>query len=128
MAFNSILFPGDIPPLELEEPDFFVDLNLDQLVASMLAGREQYELKPFFYTPLHDVAAVRHRHEALRELEKPDVLESITRFGAAMRRTRTSPKSTSSGTRSRSRHGCWTPSRFTARPFGRSRKLSLSTM
>ena len=35
MAFNSILFLGDIPPLELEEPDFFVDLNLDQVLASM---------------------------------------------------------------------------------------------
>jgi DNA mismatch repair protein MutS len=88
MAFNSILFPGDIPPLELEEPDFFVDLNLDHVLASMLAGREHYELKPFFHTPLHDVAAVRHRHEVLRDLEKPDVLESITRFASAMGRTR----------------------------------------
>lgn len=87
-AFNSILFLGDIPPLELEEPDCFVDLNLDQVLASMLAGREQYELGPFFYTPLHDVAAVRHRHEVLRDLEKTDVLQSITRFASAMGRTR----------------------------------------
>jgi DNA mismatch repair protein MutS len=88
MACGSILFPGEVPPLELEEPDFFVDLNLGQVLASLLAGREQYELKPFFYTPLHDVAAVRHRHEVLRDLEQPDVLESITRFASAMGRTR----------------------------------------
>lgn len=88
MAFNSILFPGDRPALEADEPDFFVDLNLDQVLASMLAGREQYELKPLFYTPLREVEAVRYRHEVLRDLEKPDLFESITRFASAMQRTR----------------------------------------
>ncbi len=88
MAFDSILFPGEAPPLDLEEPDFFVDLNLDQVLASMLAGREQYELGPFFYTPLREVEAVRYRHEVVRDLEKPDVLESTTRFASSMGRTR----------------------------------------
>jgi DNA mismatch repair protein MutS len=88
MAFDSILFLGEGPPLEPEEPDFFVDLNLDQVLASMLAGREQYELEPFFHTPLHEAAAVRYRHEGLRDLEKPDVLESITKFAETMRRMR----------------------------------------
>jgi DNA mismatch repair protein MutS len=86
--FRSILFSDDAPRLEPEEPDFFVDLHLDQVLASMLAGREQYELEPFFSAPLRGVAAVRYRHEVLRDLERPDVLESITRFASAMRRTR----------------------------------------
>jgi DNA mismatch repair ATPase MutS len=84
MSFGSILFPNEVPP----QPDFFADLNLDQALASLLAGREQYELKPFLYTPLREVADVRYRHEVLRELEKPDVIESITRFASAMQRTR----------------------------------------
>jgi DNA mismatch repair protein MutS len=88
MAFDSILFPSEAPPLEPEEPDFFVDLNLDQVLASMTAGREQYELRPYFYTPLREVAAVRYRHDVLRDLEKADVFESITRFASAMQRTR----------------------------------------
>jgi DNA mismatch repair protein MutS len=54
----------------------------------MTAGRKQYDLKPFFYAPLHDVAAVRYRHEVLRDLEKPPVAESVTRFAATMRRMR----------------------------------------
>ena len=54
----------------------------------MTAGREQYELKPFFYAPLHEVAAVRYRHEVLRDLEKREVLEPVTRFAEAMRRMR----------------------------------------
>ena len=87
MAFDSILFPSDAPPLEPEEPDFFDDLHLDQVLASMLAGRERYELKPFFYSPLRDVEAVQYRHEVVRELEISGVHEAVTRFASAMRRT-----------------------------------------
>ena len=72
----------------LQEPDFFADLNLDQVLESMTVGRKQYELRPFIYAPLHDVAAVRYRHEVLRDLEKPVVLESVTRFAETMRRMR----------------------------------------
>jgi DNA mismatch repair protein MutS len=89
--FESILFgqPGAGSGVDgLEEPDFFVDLNLDQLLRSMTAGREQYELRPFFYAPLHEVDAVRYRHEALRDLEKREVLESVNRFAETMQRMR----------------------------------------
>ena len=89
--FQSILFeqPATAAGVDgLQEPDFFTDLNLDQVLESMTAGRKQYELKPFFYTPLHDVAAVRYRHEVLRDLEKPAVLESVTRFAETTQRMR----------------------------------------
>ena len=89
--FQSILFeqPATGAGVDgLPEPDFFADLNLDQVLESMTAGRKQYELKPFFYAPLHDVAAVRYRHEVLRDLEQPAVLESVTRFAETMRRMR----------------------------------------
>jgi DNA mismatch repair protein MutS len=89
--FQSILFEQparDAGVDGLHEPDFFADLNLDQVLESMTAGRKQYELKPFFYAPLHEVAAVRYRHEVLRDLEKPVVLESVTRFAETMRRMR----------------------------------------
>ncbi|HEY7622245.1 MAG TPA: hypothetical protein VH834_20915 [Solirubrobacteraceae bacterium] len=85
--FHSVLFeqPADREGIdEPAEPDFFADLNLDQVLRSLTAGREQYELEPFFYAPLHDVAAVRYRHEVLRDLEKPDVNASITAFAEAM--------------------------------------------
>ena len=90
-AFESILFEqpgarcGAGGP---EEPDYFADLNLDQVLKSMVAGREQYELEPFFCTPLHEVDGVRYRHEVLRDLEKRDVLESVNGFAETMRRMR----------------------------------------
>jgi DNA mismatch repair protein MutS len=91
MRFESILFeqpgagPGTGGP---EEPDFFADLNLDQVLESMTAGREQYELEPLFCTPLHDAGAVQYRHEVLRDLDKREVLESVNRFAETMRRMR----------------------------------------
>ena len=91
MRFESILSgqPGAGSGVsELVEPDFFVDLNLDQVLRSMTAGREQYDLEPFFYAPMHEVDAVRYRHEVLRDLEKREVLESINRFAETMQRMR----------------------------------------
>lgn len=89
--FHSILFDrsgGDDDVDELLEPSFFVDLNLDQVVEALTAGREEYRLRPFFYAPLHDVATVRYRHEVLNDLEQSDVIESIRAFGQEMRRMR----------------------------------------
>jgi DNA mismatch repair protein MutS len=89
--FESLLFgqPGGGTGVGgLEEPDYFADLNLDQVLEAMTAGREQYELKPFFYAPLHEVDAVRYRHEVLRDLEKREVLEPVTRFAETIGRMR----------------------------------------
>jgi DNA mismatch repair protein MutS len=91
MRFESILFgpPGGGPGAgRLEEPDHFADLNLDQVLESMTAGREQYELEPLFYAPLHEVDAVQYRHEVLRDLEKREVLEPVTSFAETMRQMR----------------------------------------
>jgi DNA mismatch repair ATPase MutS len=89
--FESILFeqPGAGSGVAgPQEPDFFADLNLDQVLESMTAGREQYELKPLFWTPLHEVGAVGYRHEVVRDLEEREVLESVNRFAETMRRMR----------------------------------------
>jgi DNA mismatch repair ATPase MutS len=89
--FESILFeqPGAGSGVAgPQEPDFFADLNLDQVLESMTAGREQYELKPLFWTPLHEVGAVGYRYEVVRDLEEREVLESVNRFAETMRRMR----------------------------------------
>lgn len=90
MSFRSILFEnadlgaGD----DAHEPEFFTDLHLDQVVASLTAGREDYQLEPFFYQPLPDVEAVGYRHGVLRDLEQSAVREAVNEFAQGMRLTR----------------------------------------
>jgi hypothetical protein len=90
-GFESILFDDATVGAGvhgLGEPDCFTDLNLDQVVSALTGGREEYDLGPFFYAPLHHTGAVRYRHEALRDLEHEELRASITRFAAAMRAMR----------------------------------------
>ncbi len=63
-------------------------MNLDQVVESITASRADYDLKPFFYTPLPDVDAVGYRHAVLRDLEKDAVFEAVRAFAQQMRSMR----------------------------------------
>ena len=45
------------------DPPFFADLNLDQVFAAIAAGREEYDLAPFFRVPLRDGQALFLRAE-----------------------------------------------------------------
>jgi hypothetical protein len=88
---HSLLFdrPEDRAGVEeREEPPFFTDLNLDQVLASMTVGREEYNLVPFFYAPLSDAASVKYRQEILRDLEKDAVLAEISEFAQRMQEMR----------------------------------------
>jgi len=90
-GFESVLWEQAPTAAEVDaftEPDFFGDFNLDQALEAVIAGRAEYELKPFFYPPLHDPDAVQYRHEVFQDLEKPEVRTAITRFAEAMQRTR----------------------------------------
>jgi DNA mismatch repair protein MutS len=88
MTFPSILFEkteDSIKKETLEAPAFFVDLNLDQIIDTIAAGKQEYDLKPFFYTSLHDVEAIKYRHEIFRDLEHENLFEHIKSFAQEMR-------------------------------------------
>ncbi|HTX12603.1 MAG TPA: hypothetical protein VME22_28560 [Solirubrobacteraceae bacterium] len=87
VAFQSVLFgeSDGRSAARSSEPDYFVDLNLDQVLSRMASGREEYDLAPFFYTPLHDASVVHYRHGVLRDLERPEVLNAVRGFAAEMR-------------------------------------------
>ena len=88
MEFDGILFlkSEDRARCEkaLEPPDFFTDLNLDQVVDAITAGREPYDLKPFFNLPLNDIDAIAYRQEIAKDLEDKALLESIKSFAHEM--------------------------------------------
>lgn len=88
-AFRSILFDRvQDEDSSRSEPPFFGDLHLDQILAAVTEGRDEYNLAPLFYRPLHGVGAILYRHQALRDLEQDDVLAVVKEFAQRMRRMR----------------------------------------
>ena len=90
-AFWSVL----TPPSECadaseasEAPAFFRDLNLDQIVASILLGKQEYNLAPFFHRPLRTVEAVEYRQEVMRDLEDRSRFDAIDEFANGQRSVR----------------------------------------
>jgi DNA mismatch repair protein MutS len=87
----SILFDRPHPSLvwgARTHPAYFADLNLDQVVAAVTAGRDEYDLAPYFSAPLPDVAAVRYRQDVLRDIERGAVKDSVRAFAQTMRTVR----------------------------------------
>jgi len=91
MIFQSILFKRTEDSMKkeiLEAPPFFVDLNLDQVIDAVTAGRQEYNLKPFFYTSLKDIDAIKYRHEIFRDFEDKNLFANIKSFAQKMRAMR----------------------------------------
>ncbi len=91
MAFFSILFdePELWADLEAREaPDFFKDLNLDQVVASITANRDEYNLRPIFHMLLNRLETVNYRYDAFKDLENDALLGCVRSFTQRMRSMR----------------------------------------
>ena len=89
MSFRSILFADD--PAEAGtavEADVLRDLNLDQIIAEITAGKEEYDLEPFFHAPLGKQDAILYRQEVTRDLDDERLASAIEQFATAMRRMR----------------------------------------
>jgi DNA mismatch repair protein MutS len=66
-------------------PAYFADLNCDQIVDAITSGKDEYNLKPFFFNCLQRVDAIEYRHAVMRDLENPSLFEHVTMFAQKMR-------------------------------------------
>ena len=90
-SFRSILFDEYGTWSEAEQvvaPEFFGDLNLDQIVHSIIAGREEYNLAPFFHFALRRSKAACYRQDVFRDLQIPELLQVMRSFAETMRTMR----------------------------------------
>ena len=87
----SVLYPKSYegsPRESAQAPDFFPDLNLDQVVDTMAAGKEEYSLKPLFYAYPRDPDTITYRHAVFRDPEDPKLFETMKSFERRMRSVR----------------------------------------
>lgn len=86
--FRSILFEQGGEDERGEPPECLGDLNLDQVIDAITAGKEEYGLRPFFYSPLPTPGAIAYRHAVMRDLEHKALFAGIECFAQAMRTRR----------------------------------------
>ncbi len=88
MGFISILFTKERQLIE-KVPDFFRDLNLDQVVETITMGKRGYNLKPLFYTIPKDKEEILYRQNIIKELkENKKLFETIDSFSQKIRTVR----------------------------------------
>ena len=88
-SFHSILFDREVSGAgDPNEPPFFGDLHLDQVIDLLTADRDEYELEASFHRPLREVEAVNYRHHVFRDLEQAPVIEAVREFALQMRHMR----------------------------------------
>ncbi|MGH7051927.1 MAG: MutS-related protein [Acetobacteraceae bacterium] len=88
-TFRSILFVDGARVADgRAPPDILGDLNLDQIIEGVTTGREEYDLKPFFYAPLSEANAILYRQEVAADLEGEALRRLVEEFAAAMRHVR----------------------------------------
>jgi DNA mismatch repair protein MutS len=91
MTFHSILFERSDYGTKIETfeaPAFFGDLNLDQIVKAITADWKDYNLAPFYYTPLNDLDSIAYRQEVMQDLEDKALMQAVRSFSGQMRAMR----------------------------------------
>ena len=78
------MFGDGADEVAAEQPECFVDLNLDQVVEAIVAPRDERQLTPFFRSPLRAVEAVSYRHEVFRDLESRELRVAVDAFADGM--------------------------------------------
>ena len=87
--FHSILFQeSEDLAAPKTAPEFFHDLNLDQIVAAITSDSADYDLAPLFHHHLNNLDAIAYRQEIMQDLENENLLQAVQAFSGKMRAMR----------------------------------------
>ncbi len=67
-----------------ENTDYFVDLNIDYIVDKIVSLKPSYNIKPYFYITLNDIADIRFRNQILKDLENKELFQAVITFSKQM--------------------------------------------
>ncbi len=87
MTEFSLLFPTSNAAASTEKtdpPEFFTDLNLDQVIDAITSQKPEYNLKSFFYTPLMDIRSIEFRQAIFQDLQDDNLLRCLKHFAEKM--------------------------------------------
>jgi hypothetical protein len=70
-----------------QSPHFFVDLNLDRVINAILHGREEYNLKEIFFSPLKYISDIYYRQGVIQDIAEQTLYQSLISFSSAMKNT-----------------------------------------
>lgn len=87
--FYSVLFrTAEERHEQRTPPEFFLDLNVDQIIEGVTNGLQEYDLQPFFHTSLTEIDAISYRQEIMLDLEDQEVTHAVATFSQRMRSMR----------------------------------------
>jgi DNA mismatch repair ATPase MutS len=81
LNFNSILFPDfNEKDLTANQPAFFYDLNIDQIINTIVKYKQEFDLLPFYYTIPKDKKLISYRQAIVKDLENPALFNYLKSF------------------------------------------------
>ncbi|MFK5881097.1 MAG: hypothetical protein QM482_02690 [Sulfurospirillum sp.] len=81
MQFFSILFRQNTKVEELSSSlDFYADLNLDQIIETVISYKKKFDIKKFFYMPLTDKESIVYRQEIVKDLQNKKFYLRVDEF------------------------------------------------
>lgn len=86
MAFISILGMAKNEEIQKKQPDFFGDLNLDQVVNRIQKNWPDYQVKEYFYS-FPEKEDIIYRQRIYRDIKTASLYDKLMQFSADMRRS-----------------------------------------
>lgn len=81
-------YPEEFYEKAVLAPDFFVDLNMDQVAAQIMAERKGYDLRKYFNRMPEDLSVTKKRQEALQAVGNPEFFDGLAEFSDYMQLAR----------------------------------------